>query len=287
MSTLRIGTCSWKYDSWIGLIYKPDDKANYLKGYAGHYNTVEIDQWFWSLFPGKPPVLPKPETVNQYVDAVPDDFEFSIKVPNSITLTHYYNRNKSAPLQANPHFLSPDLFQQVLDRLSPMKDLLGPIMFQFEYLNKVKMPSLELFLTKLAAFFEKCPRNYRYGLEIRNPQYLNKTYFTFLREYQLGHVFLQGYYMPSIFNIFNQWSDWIRDWTVIRLHGPDRKGIESMTKGAWNTIVAAKDDELDQLHRMIEALLSKGVNITLNVNNHYEGSSPLTIERIRDRLQSD
>jgi uncharacterized protein YecE (DUF72 family) len=53
-SSLRIGTCSWKYDSWKGLIYnveknyKPDD---YLRDYAQHYNTVEIDQWFWSLFP--------------------------------------------------------------------------------------------------------------------------------------------------------------------------------------------------------------------------------------------
>lgn len=51
---LRIGTCSWKYDSWKGLIYdldkryRPDD---YLPDYAKYFNTVEIDQWFWSLFP--------------------------------------------------------------------------------------------------------------------------------------------------------------------------------------------------------------------------------------------
>ena len=50
---LKIGTCSWKYDSWKGLVYDPDKKYSpydYLADYAKHYNTVEIDQWFWSLF---------------------------------------------------------------------------------------------------------------------------------------------------------------------------------------------------------------------------------------------
>ena len=51
---LKIGTCSWKYDSWKGLVYerdrpyRPDD---YLPDYAKYYNPVEIDRWFWSVFP--------------------------------------------------------------------------------------------------------------------------------------------------------------------------------------------------------------------------------------------
>ncbi len=46
MSQLRIGTCSWKYDSWRGLVYSNEPKINYLKEYSKHFNTVEIDQWF-------------------------------------------------------------------------------------------------------------------------------------------------------------------------------------------------------------------------------------------------
>ena len=91
-SYLRIGTCSWKYDSWKGLIheaekdYKPYD---YLTDYAKYYNTVEIDQWFWSLFPIGAR-LPNIETVKIYSNSVPDDFLFTVKAPNSITL----NRTK-------------------------------------------------------------------------------------------------------------------------------------------------------------------------------------------------
>jgi hypothetical protein len=49
---LRIGACSWKYDSWKGLVYDPGRgyrPEDYLADYARHFATVEIDQWFYSL----------------------------------------------------------------------------------------------------------------------------------------------------------------------------------------------------------------------------------------------
>ena len=48
---IRFGTCSWKYDSWKGIVYTESKSKNYLKEYSQKFNTVEIDQWFWSLFP--------------------------------------------------------------------------------------------------------------------------------------------------------------------------------------------------------------------------------------------
>ena len=68
--------------------YRPDD---YLADYARHLSTVEIDQWFWSLFPGGI-TLPSTDTVKQYAESVPDDFRFTVKAPNAITLTHYYRK---------------------------------------------------------------------------------------------------------------------------------------------------------------------------------------------------
>ena len=87
---LRIGTCSWKYESWEGIVYSNKNSRNYLKEYSQKFNTVEIDQWFWSLFPPAKVVLPQKNVVEDYKKFVPDDFLFTIKVPNSITLTHFY-----------------------------------------------------------------------------------------------------------------------------------------------------------------------------------------------------
>jgi uncharacterized protein YecE (DUF72 family) len=135
MSKLRIGTCSWKYPSWRGLVYSPG-VDNYLQEYSRKYSTVEVDQWFWSLFPGQKIQLPDPGDVRQYRDSVPDDFQFSVKIPNSITLTHAYSKGKSSPGPANPSFLSHELFSEFLGILQPMDGVLGPLIFQFEYLNR-------------------------------------------------------------------------------------------------------------------------------------------------------
>lgn len=47
---LHIGTCSWKYPSWRGLVYSDAAQPDYLREYARQFEAVEIDQWFWSLF---------------------------------------------------------------------------------------------------------------------------------------------------------------------------------------------------------------------------------------------
>ncbi|THB80954.1 MAG: DUF72 domain-containing protein [Desulfobacteraceae bacterium] len=273
---LNIGTCSWKYDSWKGILY-PHDCSNYLEEYARHFSIVEIDQWFWSLF-GEKIALPKPETVLEYLESVPGDFTFSIKVPNAVTLTHQYRKPKS-PLIENPHFLSSSLFESFLKSIDPMARQIDSLIFQFEYLNKEKMPGQYHFQDQLHHFFENCPQEFRYCIEIRNKNYLNRPWFEFLKNSGLFHVFLQGYWMPPVFEIYGRFQDFIENFSLIRLHGPDRGGIEKQTRKKWNSIVAPHDGELQKLKIMIQKMLSKGMSVTLNVNNHYEGSAPLTIER--------
>lgn len=278
----HIGTCSWKYESWAGLVYSSKRPANYLNEYSQHYNTVEVDQWFWSLFAGNQVVLPKPETVREYAASVPDDFIFGIKVPNSITLTHHYGKGRSGPLKLNPYFLSVELMEKFLKSLEPIHSRLGPIMFQFEYLNKQKMSGPAEFMDHLGTFVEQLPGDFTYCVELRNPNWINQRYFDFLQTHQLNHVFLQGYYMPSIFDLYQRYKDKLKDLVVIRLHGPDRKGIEKQTGKNWNQIVAPKDENLSHLIEMLSDLAIREIEAYVYVNNHFEGSAPRTIERIQE-----
>ena len=98
-------------------------------------------------------------------------------------------------------------------------------------------------------------------------------------------MFLQGYYMPSIFPVYENYKAYLKELTVIRLHGPDRAAIEKKTKGNWDTIVEPKDDELADLTDMLQQLWREKVEVHLYVNNHYEGSAPKTIERIEELLR--
>ncbi|MBN2416309.1 DUF72 domain-containing protein [bacterium] len=283
---LRIGTCSWKYPSWAGIVYSSPKPADYLREYAARFDTVEIDQWFWSLFPGGTVRLPDPADVSDYAASVPAGFRFSIKVPNALTLTHYYQQDRKQPLTANPHFLSPSVLDAFLERIAPLGEKAGPLMFQFEYLNTRKMPDQDTFLKRLDTFFRATPPGRPYGIEIRNPGYLDRAFFVFLAERGLIPVFLQGYYMPPVPQVLAAHKDLLSGTVVIRLHGPDRAGIEAVTKKQWNRIAAPKDAELTEIIASITGLIGQGLSIYLNVNNHYEGSAPLTIEKIRNALES-
>jgi len=286
MAELRIGTCSWKFPSWQGLVYSALEGINYLEEYARQYDTVEIDQWFWSLFKPDSVKMPKPADVAAYRASVPDDFRFTVKAPNSITLTHFYKKAKSDPLVVNRSFLSPSLFETFLSLLEPLREVLGPVMFQFEYLNKQKMTSQDRFQALFEAFAKQIPAGYPYAVEVRNARYLNESFFEFLNRNGLSPVFVQGYWMPPITGVYEKWRRLVleQEVVVIRLLGPDRKGIEKVTGKRWNQVVAPKDEELTAVVDMIGDLLDEGVNVYLNVNNHYEGSAPLTIDRIRQLL---
>jgi uncharacterized protein YecE (DUF72 family) len=269
------------------LVYS-EDVENYLREYSAKFSTVEIDQWFWSLFPGHPPRLPDPRDVREYRDAVSKDFRFTVKVPNSITLTHHYSGEKSAAGRKNPFFLSRDLFIRFVDALGPMGETLGPLIFQFEYLNRKKMESQQAFEDVAAEFRRGLPEGLPYALEIRNGNYLNDRFLKYLLDQRWIPVFLQGYWMPSIVDLWKRMESGMRSFpaAVFRLHGTGREGIEQETGKIWNRIVTPRGEELAAIAAIVSQLAADGKEIYVNVNNHFEGSAPITIGRFLKFLES-
>ena len=205
---IRFGTCSWKYDSWTGIVYTDTNSKNYLKEYSKKFNTVEIDQWFWSLFPPAKVVLPQKNVVGEYKKSIPADFLFTIKVPNSITLTHFYKDSKEDALKPNPFFLSVEIFEEFLKSIEPINNQVGCLIFQFEYLNKQKMKSLSDFQLKFVEFYKQLNKKIPpVGIEIRNPNYLNEKFFNFLSELNIAPVFLEGYYMPPVTEVYSKYKN--------------------------------------------------------------------------------
>jgi uncharacterized protein YecE (DUF72 family) len=282
MGNLYIGTCSWKYPSWEGLVYSSREPINYLEEYANKYNSVEIDQWFWSL--GKSgSSLPKPETVAEYDAATPSEFRFTVKCPNSITLPFHHGK-KDQPLLENDKFLNNGFFLNFLDSVSPLIPKIGLFIFQFEYLNRDKIKTREQFFDRLGIFMENIPRDLPYAIELRNPKWIDGGYFDFLTKAKAAPVLLQGYWMEDIATVIDRHRTKIGDTICIRLHGEDREGMEVKTGEDWSKIVRNKDEELEKIAGSIDYLYKNGKRVFVNVNNHYEGSAPQTIEKLRKLL---
>jgi len=230
-------------------------------------------------------VLPKTEVVQEYIDSVPSNFRFVIKAPNSLSLTHLYKSQTSGALVENPHFLSPDLYQTFLNSMGPMQYQIGAINLQFEYLNKVKISSPQLFLDQFVNFIKNIDTTIPLCIEIRNPNFLNSNYFQTLTQHSIGHTFCQGYYMPDILAVYDDFSQHLQGTSIIRLLGPDRQGIEKTTGKSWDKVVAPKDSEIPGIARLVRKMVDQaGMDIYLNVNNHYEGSAPATIEKLLQYL---
>jgi len=88
--------------------------------------------------------------------------------------------------------------------------------------------------------------------------------------------------MPPVWDIYKMIDKNIQTPVVIRLHGPDRQGIEAKTNNVWNQIVEPKDEELEKIANIIFYFQSLNIDIYVNVNNHYEGSAPLTIKKLKN-----
>jgi uncharacterized protein YecE (DUF72 family) len=270
---LHFGTCSWNYDSWVGLVYdQPEARAvDYLAEYAKRYRMVEVDSWFYKI--------PALREVEEYAAAVDPGFTFVVKAPQDITLTH-----KRGGMEPNPAFLSAELFGHFLERLAPIKGQVGAVILEFEYLNRQKMPSQEAFLEKLAAFVGRIPRDLPIALEPRNGPYLDTTWFSFLEENKISHVFSEKQYMPPIVELYARYAALLGERVVLRLLGGDRKAIEEASGGRWDKIIEPKP-QLPRIARMIADLVSSGREVHVDVNNHYEGSATETIERLKGFLQ--
>ncbi len=92
--------------------------------------------------------------------------------------------------------------------------------------------------------------------------------------------------MPSIFDLYRKHIGQIKGCTVIRLHGLDRKSVEKQTGKDWSEVISQKDKDLERLAGMLADLRSRDVQSFLYVNNHFEGSAPRTIVRIKEFLEN-
>ena len=118
---ILLGTSAFTANGWQGSFYPPGmNSRDFLSYYATQFSTVEVDSTFYGC--------PSANTVNNWADRTPEDFIFSVKVPQFIT-------HEKVLVDYVPDF---EEFVKTMDILGPK---LGPIIFQFPSFDRWKFHS--------------------------------------------------------------------------------------------------------------------------------------------------
>ncbi len=285
---IRFGTSSWTYPGWKGLVYQRDYPASgagaeMLAEYAGYplFGTVGIDSSFYT------PLAEK--TLGSYAAVLPEGFPCLSKVWDRITVhTFAKARNKVRAGQPNPDFLNADLFLHEV--WAPLREHFaghtGPLLFEFQAIareNKVAPPE---FAGWLDHFFSKLPKDGRYGVEIRNPEFLTPAYFAVLREHDVAHVLSSWTRMPSIGMQLDLPGAITASFLVVRaLLRPGRYYADAVDAFQPYDRIRDPNPELrSDLVRVVETAEQLRIPAYILVNNRAEGSAPRTIAAVLELL---
>jgi len=200
-----IGTSSWKYPGWRGMIY---DESRYvwhgrfaearferqcLAEYAEVFKTVSVDAAYYKF--------PDRRYLEGMVSQVPEDFLFGLKVTDEITLKKFTNLPRFGPRagQPNQNFLDADLFASAFLRpCEPFKKNIGLLMFEFSHFYPSEFARGRDFVEALDQFLKNIPTGWPYGIEIRNRHFLHPDYFAMLSRHGAAHLFNNWADMPPV-----------------------------------------------------------------------------------------
>jgi uncharacterized protein YecE (DUF72 family) len=181
---LYVGTSGYSYKEWKGGFYPQNiSAAEMLSYYASRLPAVELNNTYYRL--------PQPGTVENWRAQVPENFRFSVKAPQSITL---YRRLKDVGPQT----------KQLLETVSVLEDRLGAVLFRLPEDMKKDLKRLESFLRTL-------PADTPAAFDFRHPTWFDDETFDLLRAHNRVSVVSDTDESPA------SRIDKTADWGYVRL----------------------------------------------------------------------
>lgn len=282
--SLRMGTSSWSFPGWRGIVYPQAATTSALareglRDYARHplLRTVGIDRSYYAPVPE--------EDLRRYADQLPDGFLCCVKAP--ATITSYMVQGSPRP-QPNPDFLSADRFVEEL--LAPFERAFaahtGPFILQFPPLPPRATLDPAAFAEMLDAFFDRLPRGRDYAVEIRERSLLTDIYRRVLERNAVAHVCNYWSAMPMPGEQAELVRGGAAPFVMVRLlmRPGTRYEQQRETMAPFNRIVQQDEHMRRDVTAILKRAAGAGQRAFLLVNNKAEGSSPLTIEAIAERL---
>ncbi len=281
-----IGGSSWKYEGWLGQIYTRERylsrgrcsrqrfEAECLREYAETFPTVCGDFAFYQF--------PSEDFWRKLFQQTPEAFRFAFKVPEQITCKVFPAHARYGPQagKENAAFLDgAQLREMFLNPLLPYRHKTALLIFEFGTFGRRSFANLAEFLDRLDPFLSGLPREFRYAVEIRNPEFLEKDYFACLRGHGVAHVYNAWSRMPELRYQMaipdSVTADFLVSRALLRYGRPYEDAVSLFTP--YREIQDPNPEARESMRILIGRAREDRRMLFLFVNNRLEGNAPLTI----------
>ncbi len=291
-SQVRLGTSSWSFPGWSGLVWdRPADKRTLSRHGLGAYSqhpllrAVGVDRSYYAPVPAA--------VFRDYAAQVPDGFRFLVKAHEALTIARYprHPRYGEHAGRDNPRFLDPTWAteQVVGPTVEGLGDKLGVLLFQLPPTPAQRVGGAQAFAERLHAFLGALPRGPRYGVEIRTPALLGPAYARALTEHGAVHAYVSHPRMPPIPAQMKAVPGGARHGLVVRwMLRPDLDYEGAKGRFAPFDALAAPDPEArGAIARLVRLAVDRGKDVIVIVNNKAEGSAPRSVIALAEAVVED
>lgn len=287
---IRLGTSSWFFPGWRGLVYEGvhPQVALSRKGLAAYaqiplLRTVSLDRTFYAPISAV--------DYARYASQVPDGFSFVVKAP-ALVCDAVIRDEEGRGKVANPHFLDAAVAARefVLPCLEGLKGKAGPLVFQVSPLPRGLVEDSALLVERLGDFCTALPKMIGrqapvYALELRNSELLTPRLMRMLG--QVGVRYCVGLHdrMPEVERQEaalkaldgDMPGDLVVRWNLHRgfLYQAAKQRYEP-----FDRLVDEDSETRRILARMAAAAFKAGRKVWITANNKAEGSAPLSLLKL-------
>jgi uncharacterized protein YecE (DUF72 family) len=263
MGELLLGCSGWNYGDtpdrggWVGIFY-PDRNTKRLRYFSQFFDTAEMDSIFYEKFYSH---MTRGTFIGM-VKATPENFQFSVKVPETITHRKRLDVRKGAITD----------FEIFLDKISPLKNSTkqGAVLLQLP-------PSFTVSEFKnMEGFLDKLPSGYHYAVEFRHPSWKTEGPWDMLKHYNIAAVMTDS---PAKENLefLSEVTVTTSDHSFIRFHGRNTKGHY------WYDYLYSKE-ELKPWIEKVEEVKRQTKVLRAYFNNHYGGAAVINALQFKEML---
>ena len=292
---IHLGTSSWSFPGWAGLVWagmhrEAELARDGLGAYAEHplLRTVSLDRSFY-----------RPLTAEQYAGyaaQVPADFRFIVKAPALVT-DAVLRAADGRGLQPNPAFLDPTtaitaFVQPALDGLGAK---IGALVFEIPPLPSALRRDMPALFERLARMLAALPAlaptapDGVIAVEVRDPDWLVPAFRDVLREHGARYCLGLHPRLPPIDAqlplLRAMWpGPFVCRWSLNRLHGAQGYETAKADYAPFDRLVDPDPETRHTLARILHGTASAGQPVYLSINNKAEGSAPCSVVALAQAL---